>query len=88
VSPAYCAVSACPPAASEGVAKIATPLPFVELAPSAVVPSRKVTVPVGVPVPGASALTVAVSVTVPPGTEGFTSEVSRAAVEACITVNG
>jgi hypothetical protein len=76
------------PTVSEGVANVATPLPFTELAPSAVVPSKKVTVPVGAPVPGAIAVTVAVRVTVPPGAEGFTSAVSVVAVETGMTVKG
>jgi hypothetical protein len=76
------------PTVSEEVEKVATPLLFTELAPSAVVPSQKVTVPVGAPVPGAIALTVAVSVTVAPRTEGFTSAVSAIAVETCMTVKG
>jgi hypothetical protein len=85
-SPPYCAVRECVPAARVEATKVATPLLFTELAPSAVVPSKKVTVPVGVPV--SDAVTVAVNVTVAPGTEGFTSAVSAVAVEACITVKG
>jgi hypothetical protein len=88
VSPPYCAVSECVPTLSEEVANVATPLPFAKLAPSTVAPSKKVIVPVGVPEPGAIALTVAVSVTVSPGTEGFTSEVSTVALETCMTVKG
>jgi hypothetical protein len=41
-----------------------------------VVPSRKVTVPVGVPVAGATAETVAVKVTDWPGSDGLTEDVS------------
>jgi hypothetical protein len=85
-SPPYCAVSECVPAVNAEVAKVATPLLFKDPVPSAVAPSKKVIVPVGVPV--ADAVTVAVSVTVAPGTEGFTSAVSAVAVEACITVKG
>ena len=44
--------------------------------PSVAVPSRKVTVPVGVPAPGAFALTVAVKVTLWPNTEGLVAEVT------------
>jgi hypothetical protein len=44
--------------------------------PSVVAPSRKVTVPVGVPEAGGTALTVAVNVTVCPNTDGFTDEVT------------
>ena len=82
VSPPYCAVSECVPAVSAEVANVAMPLLFRDPVPSAVVPSKNVTVPVGVPV----AVTVAVSVTTPPATEGFTSEVSAVAVEGWITV--
>ena len=81
-------MSECVPAVSEEVANVATPLLFTELVPSTVVPSKKVTVPVATPVPGAIALTVAVSVTVAPATEGFTSEVSTVALENCMTVKG
>jgi hypothetical protein len=70
------------------VAKVDTPLLFGAPEPSGVVPSKKVTVPVGMPVPGGIAVTVAVSVTVPPGTEGFTSAVSTVADETCMTVKG
>jgi hypothetical protein len=81
VSPPYCAVSECVPAVSAEVASVATPLLFRDPVPSAVAPSKNVTVPVGVP----GAVTVAASVTVPPATEGFTSAVSAVAVEACMT---
>jgi hypothetical protein len=74
------------PTVSEEVAKVATPLLFGAPEPSRVVPSKKVTVPAGVPVPGGIAVTVAVKVTVPPGAEGFTSTVSTVAVETCMTV--
>jgi hypothetical protein len=85
-SPPYCAVSECVPAVSEEVAKVAMPLLFTELGPSTVVPSKKVTVPVGAPVP--TAATVAIKVTVAPCTEGFTSADSVVEVEVCITVKG
>jgi hypothetical protein len=49
-------------------------------------PSRKVTVPVGVPVPGAIALTVAVNVTVWPNTDGFADEVTVVELESWLTV--
>jgi hypothetical protein len=47
--PLYLAVIECAPTASVDVVKVATPLPFSVPVPSVVVPSRKVTVPVGVP---------------------------------------
>jgi hypothetical protein len=77
-------VSECVPAVSAEVPNVAAPLLFRNPVPSAVAPSKKVTVPVGVP--GVVAVTVAVSVTVPPATEGFTSAVSMVEVESCITV--
>ena len=44
--------------------------------PSAVVPSMNVTVPVGVPAPGALAVTVAVKETSSPLTDGLTEDAS------------
>ena len=46
----------------------------------------KVTVPVGVPAPGLTALTVAVKVTDSPNTEGFTDELTEVLVAALLTV--
>ena len=54
--------------------------------PRVVEPSRKLTVPVGVPLPGATALTVAVKVTDSPKTEGFADEVTLLVVPAWLTV--
>ena len=53
---------ACEPAASEVVLNLALP-PLSVAEPNAVEPSMNVTEPVGVPLPGAAALTVAVKVT-------------------------
>jgi hypothetical protein len=53
---------------------------------SELVPSLKVTVPVGVPVPGDVALTVAVIVTDWPNTEGFAEEASTVPLLALFTV--
>jgi hypothetical protein len=50
VLPLYVAVIECVPTVSAAVVKVPTPLPFRVPVPSAVVPSRKVTVPVGAPV--------------------------------------
>ena len=47
--------------------------------PSEVVPSLNVTVPVGVPTAGATGLTVAVSVTACPNTDGLGVELSAVA---------
>ena len=66
---------------------VATP-PFKVPVPIEFPPSRNVTVPVGVPVPGAAAETVAVNVTDWPQTEGFTSEDSVVVVDACPTLCG
>ncbi|MGA7633202.1 MAG: hypothetical protein WCB11_20775 [Terriglobales bacterium] len=60
-SPPYAAVMLWGPAASVEIENVAIPLPFTGDVPSCVVPSRKLTVPVGVPaIPG---VTVAVKVT-------------------------
>src|SRR2546425_1198267 len=60
--PPYAAVSGWLPAASVEVTNEALPLTSVTVA-STVAPSLNVTVPVGTPVPGATGLTTAVSVT-------------------------
>jgi len=57
----------------QGVARAATPFARVWV-PRGVVPSRKVTVPVGVPVAGVTGETVAVNVTGSPRREGFREE--------------
>jgi len=54
--------------------------------PKGVAPSMKVTVPLGVPAPGATALTVAVNVTNWPNTDGWTEEVTAVVVAAWFTV--
>ena len=53
--------------------------------PRVVVPSLNVTVPVGVPAPGAVTVTVAVNVTDCPKTDGFTLEVTTVDVESTPT---
>ena len=65
----------CDPAVSVDIAKVATPDPFKVTEPRVVDPSLNVTVPEGVPAPGAVALTVAVKVTDWPGDDGFNDEV-------------
>ena len=73
------------PTDSDEVANVA--LPELKLAvPSVAAPSRKVTVPVGVPAPGVTALTVAVKVTDWPNTDGFTDEVTVVELLALLTV--
>jgi hypothetical protein len=54
--------------------------------PIGVAPSLKVTVPVGMPVPGAVAITVAVKVTACPKIEGLTDELTAVVVLALLTV--
>src|SRR5260370_28108315 len=78
----------CVPTASELVEKVAVngavadnvPLPMT------VAPSRKLTVPVGVPAPGATTATVAVKVILCPKTDGFTDEVRLVVALALLTV--
>ena len=70
---------------SAEVVKVAWP-PLSAPVPSVVVPSLKVTVPVGVPAPGATAVTVAVKVTAWPNTEGLAKEASAVVVSALFTV--
>ena len=53
--------------------------------PRAFEPSRNVIEPVGVPLPGAMAVTVAVKVTDWPKTEGFVAEVTTLVVPAWLT---
>src|SRR5438445_694456 len=75
----------CEAAASEVVVKVAWPelrLPV----PRVVAPSLKVTVPVGVPAPGATALTVAVNVTGWPNTVGVAEEMTDVDELALLTV--
>jgi hypothetical protein len=63
VSPPYTAVMECEPTVRDDVTYVAWPAPLSEPVPKVVVLSLKVTVPVGVPEPGAVAVTVAVNVT-------------------------
>ena len=65
--------------------KVAMPALSVPV-PSVVAPSLKVTVPVGVPAPGAVAATVAVKVTACPNTDGLAEEESAVVVLAMFTV--
>lgn len=62
-------------------------LPLVRVpVPSVVAPSLKVTVPVGMPEPGATAATVAVKVTGWPKTDGFAEDITDIVVDALLTV--
>jgi hypothetical protein len=62
--------------------KLAWP-PESDAVPRVVAPSLNVTVPVGVPLPGALTATLAVKVTGSFKPEGFTLELTVAEVEAC-----
>jgi hypothetical protein len=77
----------CVPTVSVDVVKLATPLPFNVPAPSAVVPSRKVSVPLGVP--ALLDVIVAVNVTGAPlvaeAPELTTTAVVAAGVMVCVT---
>ena len=70
----------CVPRPSVEIVNPLTPLPFSAELPSKVVPSKKVTVPVGVPV--ALGLTVAVKVTGCPSPEEFAEDDSAVLVPA------
>jgi hypothetical protein len=73
------------PTDSDDVVKVALP-PDRLAVPNVAAPSRNVTVPVGVPAPGATALTVAVKVTAWPEADGFTDEVTVVELLALFTV--
>src|SRR5947199_280558 len=74
-----------PPNARPGTVRLACPLLRVPV-PGGGVPSLKVIVPVGVPVPGAVAVTVAVNVTDWPNTGAADDELRATAVAAWATV--
>ena len=73
------------PTKSDDVVKVALP-PERLAVPNVAAPSRNVTVPVGVPVAGATALTVAVKVTAWPKRDGFVDEVTVVELLALFTV--
>ena len=76
------------PRARVEVVNVAWAAVMVTLAASVVAPSVKVTVPPGVPTPGATAATVAVKVTVCPNTEGLTVELTAVLLLALLTTWG
>jgi hypothetical protein len=78
-------VSAWDPTLNVDVVSDATPAESVP-EPSKVAPSKKLMVPVGVPAPGETAVTVAVRVLACPKTDGSGLEVKVAVVEAWFTV--
>lgn len=73
------------PWVSKDVANVAFPLTSAA-EPNVAVPSFNVTVPPGVPLPGATAATVTLNVTVVPNVDGFGEEVSVVKVAALLTV--
>jgi hypothetical protein len=85
VSPAYTAEMAWLPSARALVLKLALP-PLNATSPRVLAPSLNVTVPVGVPEPGAAALTVAVNVTVCPKTDGLAEETTVVLLPSLLTV--
>src|ERR1051325_8088789 len=66
--------------------KVAWPEPSRNCKPRLVTPSKRETVPLGVPLPGAAAVTVAVKVTEWPKTTGLVEEVTVVVVLARLTV--
>ena len=80
----YEAVTECDPAGRLAVLNVATPSVKVPM-PSDVLPSLNVTVPDGVPDPGAVAVTVEVNVTDAPVAEGFNDETTEVLVAALFT---
>jgi hypothetical protein len=85
-SPPYVAVIEWVPTDSADVVKGALP-PASVAVPSVVEPTLKVTVPVGVPEAGPTALTVAVKTTTCPKTDGFADELTDVVVPPWFTVS-
>ena len=82
LSPPYCAVMLWAPVAKAPAEYVVTPEVFNVPMPSVVVPSRKVTVPVGVPVLPLAPVMVAVKVTLPPAVIVEAEAVSAVVVAA------
>src|SRR6516225_2746819 len=76
------------PRARAEVVNVAWAAVMVTLAASVVAPSVKVTVPPGVPTPGATAATVAVKVTLWPNRDGLGEELTVVLLEALFTTWG
>jgi hypothetical protein len=70
----------------EDVENVATPAALRAPVPSVVAPSRKVTVPVGIPEPGGAAATTAETVTACPNVDGFGIDATVVVVAAWLTV--
>src|SRR5215212_4674826 len=75
-----------PPAAAKLVVNVAVPPAPTGTVPRITVPSLNVTVPVGVPAPGATAATVAAKVTAWPVAAGLTDDPRATVVAARLTV--
>src|SRR5262249_50385543 len=75
-----------PPAAAKLVVNVAVPPTPTATVPRTTLPSWNVTVPVGVPAPGATAATVAVKVTAWPVTAGLTDDRRATADSAGLTI--
>jgi len=84
-SPPYSAVIVCDPTDKLLVVRVASPVPSSVSVPNVVTPSLNVTVPLGVPAPGALAVIVAVKVTDSPNFDGFTSATTAALLSALPT---
>lgn len=84
--PPYTAVIEWLPLFKFEIEKVACPDEFKVLEPSVLVPSLKVTVPVGTAVPGALATTVAVKVTDWPLFDGLSEDVTVVVVASLFTV--
>ena len=84
--PEYTAVIECAPWVSADVEIVALP-PASVAVPTVVAPFVNVTVPVGVPLPGATVTTVIVKFTDFPSVDGFSEEVSVVELAALFTVS-
>ena len=87
-SPPYAAVIVWLPTASDEIVNVACPEDMATLAARVAVPSLKVTVPVAVPDPGATALTVAVKVTTCPNTDALGDELTAVLLASLFTTCG
>jgi len=85
-SPLYCAMIEKLPECVNVAVSVAVPVPDSGLVPMVIVPLRNVTVPVGVPAPGAVTVTVAVKVTACPTEDGLGDDVTVVDVLALLTV--
>src|SRR5208282_158203 len=86
-SPGYRAVIVCVPCESEEVLRLAMPLVKVAGKPSGALSARNCTVPVGVPLPGETAVKVAVKVTFEPVGDGLAEDETALVVLAGVIVS-